>query len=184
LAGAFLAAAVVLSAFYLVKYDVDPYNARAEGGGSVNTRSKLYGETLRSVSGVNILLGYGTEKPRTSSGVSHALGRYIPRAGTHSTYLNYLFRTGLPGALMITALYVIAGLHTLAASRSLDGHAGLFGNAALAGIVAAGAHAVVQNLYVEPIYTLTICLVLGLAMAGGLRPGVSLLPWRRAGDSG
>ncbi len=178
---AFIIAAVVLSAFYLVKYNVDPYNARAEGGGSVNTRSKLYGETLRSVNGVNILLGYGTEKPRTKDGVSHALGRYIPRAGTHSTYLNYLFRAGLPGALMITALYVIAGLHALAVARRQGDQEGLFGNAALAGVVAAAAHAVVQNLYVEPIYTLTISLVLGLAMAGGLAPGVSILPWRRPG---
>ncbi|MBA2273196.1 MAG: O-antigen ligase family protein [Actinobacteria bacterium] len=181
IAAGFLIGAVVLSAFYLVKYNVDPYNARAEGGGSVNTRSQLYGDTIRSVNGLNLLLGYGTEKPRTSDGVSHALGRYIPRAGTHSTYLNYLFRTGVPGALMITALYVIAGLHALAAARSRSGSEGLFGNAALAGVVAAAAHAVVQNLYVEPIYTLTICLVLGVAMAGGLAPGVSIIPGRRAG---
>ncbi|MDQ3783916.1 MAG: O-antigen ligase family protein [Actinomycetota bacterium] len=177
--GAFVVGAVVLSAFYLVKYNVDPYNARAEGGGSVNTRSQLYGDTIRSVDGLNILLGYGTEKPRTSSGVSHALGRYIPRAGTHSTYLNYLFRAGVPGALMITAIYVIAGLHALAAARSQNGPDGLFGNAALAGVVAAAAHAVVQNLYVEPIYTLTICLVLGLAMAGRLASGVPVVPGRR-----
>ncbi|MDQ3766999.1 MAG: O-antigen ligase family protein, partial [Actinomycetota bacterium] len=114
MAGAFIIGAVVLSAFYLVKYNVDPYNARAEGGGSVNTRSQLYGDTIRSVNGLNLLLGYGTEKPRASDGVSHALGRYIPRAGTHSTYLNYLFRAGVPGLLMIAALYVIAGLHALA----------------------------------------------------------------------
>lgn len=178
MAAAFIVGAVVLSGFYLVKYNVDPYNARAEGGGSVNTRSQLYGDTIRSVNGLNILLGYGTEKPRTSDGVSHALGRYIPRAGTHSTYLNYLFRTGVPGALMITALYVIAGLHGLAAARSGGGPEGLLGNAALAGVVAAAAHAVVQNLYVEPIYTLTISLVLGLVMAGRLASGASLIPGR------
>jgi len=178
MAGGFIIGAVVLSAFYLVKYNVDPYNARAEGGGSVDTRSRLYGDTIRSVDGLNILLGYGTEKPRASGGISHALGRYIPRAGTHSTYLNYLFRAGVPGALMITALYLIAGLHALAAARSGRGFEGLLGNAALAGVVAATVHAVVQNLYVEPVYTLSICLVLGLAMAGRLAPGTSIVPGR------
>ena len=178
MAGGFIIGAVVLSAFYLVKYNVDPYNARAEGGGSVDTRSQLYGDTIRSVNGLNILLGYGTEKPRTSDGVSHALGRYIPRAGTHSTYLNYLFRAGVPGALMIAALYLIAGLHALAAARSQGGREGLIGNAALAGVVAAAAHAVVQNLYVEPVYTLSICLILGLAMAGRLASGTSIVPGR------
>lgn len=168
----FVIGALVLTAFYFLKYDVDPYNARAEGAGSVNTRSKLYGETIQSVDGLNILLGYGTEKPRTSSGVSHALGRYIPRAGTHSTYLNYLFRTGVPGALMIVAIYAIAVLVAFVGARSQSGPEGFFYNAALAGVVAAAAHGVVQSLYVEPIYTLTITLIFGLTMAGGLATGV------------
>ncbi|MDQ3766058.1 MAG: hypothetical protein M3346_01770, partial [Actinomycetota bacterium] len=64
------------------------------------------------------------------------------------------------------------------AARSGSGPEGLFGNAALAGVVAAAAHAVVQNLYVEPIFTLTICLVLGLAMTGRLASGASIVPGR------
>jgi hypothetical protein len=47
------------------------------------------------------------------------------------------------------------------------------------GVVIAAAHAVILSLYVEPIYTLMISLLLGLAMAGNLDLPVSVLPWRR-----
>ncbi|HEV3485791.1 MAG TPA: O-antigen ligase family protein, partial [Vicinamibacterales bacterium] len=112
-----LAAGAVLTITFLVKYDVDPINARAGGDASIATRSSVYEETIGAVDGVHLLLGYGTERPRTESGASHELGRYIPKAGTHSTYLNYLFRTGVPGALAIMAIYAAAALHARAAAR-------------------------------------------------------------------
>jgi ABC-type multidrug transport system fused ATPase/permease subunit len=161
---AFGAAAVFLTGFFLIKYDVDPLFARAKGEGSINTRQNLYRDTLESVNGINLVVGYGTEKPRTSSGVSHALGQYIPRSGTHSTYLNYFFRTGAPGALMIIALYGWAALHALLTSRRTTGSEATFFSVGAAAAVIAAAHGVVLSLYVEPIYTLTIALVLGLAL--------------------
>jgi hypothetical protein len=45
-------------------------------------------------------------------------------------------------------------------------------------LLAAAAHAVILSLYVEPIYTLTISLVIGLAMAGTTNLGASVIPWR------
>ncbi len=168
---AFVLAALFLTGFFLIKYNVDPLFARAKGEGSINTRQNLYQDTLESVNGINLLVGYGTERPRTSAGVSHALGQYIPRSGTHSTYLNYFFRTGAPGALMIIALYAWAGLHALFASRKGDGAEATFFSVAAAAVVIAAAHGVVLSFYVEPVYTLTISLVLGLALtapeAGG-----------------
>ena len=120
---AFLAAAVVLTAVFFAKYQVDPVTGRAGGGASVSTRDDLYRDTLKFFKGKSIVFGYGTEEPRTESGTvkEGEGGRYVPRAGTHSTYLNYLFRTGLPGALMILALYVIAWLQARAASKEKDG---------------------------------------------------------------
>jgi hypothetical protein len=44
--------------------------------------------------------------------------------------------------------------------------------------VTVAAHAVILSLYVEPIYTLAISLVLGLAMAGATGLSRSILPWR------
>lgn len=164
-AGAAAAAAVVLTGLFLVKYGVDPVTGRAGGGASVNTRSELYEETLDSLRGVHIVLGYGTERPRTESGTVKEGTRYVPRAGTHSTYLNYLFRTGLPGALAIMALYGIAVLHGAAASRC--GRDRLLGGLLAVSCVVAAAHAVILSLYVEPVYTLAISAVLGLAMAVG-----------------
>ncbi len=112
-------AALVLTGVFLIKYDVDPLTGRAGGGASVTTRDDLYRDTLDALKGKYILFGYGTEQPRTESGTVHEGEgqRYVPRAGTHSTYLNYLFRLGLPGALMIMALYLIAWLHGRGAAR-------------------------------------------------------------------
>jgi len=177
---AYLAAAFVLTGVFYAKYQVDPMTGRAGGGASVSTRDDLYRDTLKFFKGKSIIFGYGTEEPRTASGTvkEGEGGRYVPRAGTHSTYLNYLFRTGLPGALMMTALYVIAGLQARAASKEKDGDERTFATAAVTAIVIAAAHGVILSLYVEPIYTLTISLILGIATASGLGLRGSILPWR------
>lgn len=175
-----MAAALVLTGVFLVKYKVDPLTGRAGGGASVNTRDDLYRETLGSLKGIYAILGYGTEKPRTESGTVKEGTRYVPRAGTHSTYLNYLFRTGIPGALAILALYGAAGLHARAAARSKEGEESELSAAAAWAVVIAGAHGVILSLYVEPIYTLIVSLVLGAAMAAGVRLPVGVLPFRRA----
>lgn len=163
---AYLAAAAVLTGVFLVKYEVDPVTGRAGGGASVNTRSELYSETLDYLRGIHIVLGYGTERPRTTSGTTHEGTRYVPRAGTHSTYLNYLFRGGVPLALGIAALYGLAFWRAHSAGRAGEGTAMLDHTVAAAAVVVAAAHAVILSLYVEPVYTLTISLVLGLALAG------------------
>lgn len=175
-AGAVALAAVVLTVVFLVKYGVDPVTGRAGGGASVNTRSDLYQETVGSLRGVHLLLGYGTERPRTESGTVKEGTRYVPRAGTHSTYLNYLFRTGFPGALGILALYGLAILHASAGARC--GPDKVF--AALLGMscVIAAAHGVILSLYVEPVYTLSISVLLGLAVAAGQDLPCGLLPAR------
>lgn len=179
LLGAYVGAAAVLTSVFLVNYDVDPLHARAGGEGSIGTRQVLYQATVASVNGLHLALGYGTEKPRTESGVSHQAGRYIPRAGTHSTYLNYLFRTGVVGALAIIALYATAALHARTAAREREGAERWFKSLAATSVVIAAAHGVILSLYVEPIYTLSISLVLGLALAGTLGLRSSVLPWRR-----
>jgi len=176
--GALLAGAAVVTAVFLVKYDVDPINARAGGEASIATRGNVYEDTVGAVNGLHFLIGYGTERPRTESGVSHELGRYIPKAGTHSTYLNYLFRTGVPGVLAIIALYLIAALHARAAARTTTGDERILRTLVAAAVMAAGAHAVILSLYVEPIYTLVISLVIGLAMAGAGGLPTSVWPWR------
>ncbi len=176
----YLVAALVLTGVFLVKYKVDPLTGRAGGGASVNTRDDLYRDTFDIVkkNPQYALLGYGTEKPRTESGTNKEGTRYVPRAGTHSTYLNYLFRTGIPGALMILALYVVAGLHARAAARLREHDERMFATLATAAVVIAAAHAVILSLYVEPIYTLIISLVLGAAMAGPAALPGSLWPWK------
>lgn len=176
--GAFIAGAVVLTAVFLVKYDVDPVNARAGGDASIATRGSVYEDTIGAVNGFRLLVGYGTEKPRTESGVSHELGRYIPKAGTHSTYLNYLFRTGVPGALAIMLLYGLSIVHARAAAVVGRGDERLLRSLVTAALLAAAAHAVILSLYVEPIYTLTISLLIGLGIAGATDLGTSLIPWR------
>ena len=174
-----LAGAVVLTGIFLVKYEVDPLTGRAGGGASVNTRDDLYRETLGSLNGIYAILGYGTEKPRTETGTVKEGTRYVPRAGTHSTYLNYLFRTGIPGALAILALYGAAGLHARAAGRSKEGEERELSTAAAWAVVIAAAHAVILSLYVEPVYTLIVSLVLGVAMAAGTGLPATVLPFRR-----
>jgi O-antigen ligase len=164
---AFLVAAVVLTGVFFIKYRVDPVTGRAGGGESVATREDLYKDTLGILKGPMkyIVLGYGTEKPRTESGTVKEGARYVPRAGTHSTYLNYLFRTGVPGALGIMALYALAFLHVRARARITDGTERTLDSLLATAIVIAAAHAVILSLYVEPIYTLTISLLLGVALA-------------------
>lgn len=179
-----LAGALVLTGVFLFKYKVDPLTGRAGGGASVNTRDDLYRETLGSLNGIYAILGYGTEKPRTESGTVKEGTRYVPRAGTHSTYLNYLFRTGIPGALAILALYAAAALHARAAARSREGEERELSTAAAWAVVIAAAHGVILSLYVEPIYTLVVSLLLGAAMAAGMRLPVSVLPFRRARRAG
>jgi hypothetical protein len=177
---AFLVAAVVLTVVFLVKYDVDPVTGRAGGGASVSTRDDLYEDTLQILKGdpVYVALGYGTERPRTESGTVREGARYVPRAGTHSTYLNYLFRTGVPGALAIVGLYGVSWLHSRAAALLREGRERLFSTMAATGVVIAAAHAVILSLYVEPIYTLTISLLLGLAVAANLDLPSPVLPRR------
>jgi ABC-type multidrug transport system fused ATPase/permease subunit len=178
---AFMVAALVLTFLFLFKYGVDPVTGRAGGGASINTREDLYRDTLQILRGdpIYAALGYGTERPRTESGTTKEGTRYVPRAGSHSTYLNYLFRTGVPGALAILGLYGVAWLHSRSAARLKEGSEKLFATMAAAGVVIAAAHAVILSLYVEPIYTLTISLLLGLAMAGNLDLPVPVLPWRK-----
>lgn len=177
--GAVVAGAVLLTAVFLVKYDTDPMTARAGAKGSVTTREDLYRDTVSSVSGRHLITGYGTTKSRTSAGTNYArIGKYIPQAGTHSTYLNYLFRVGVPGAVGILALYLIAGLHARARARSSDGAERSFSTLAAAAVVIVGAHGLILSLYVEPIYTLTISLIIGIAIAGALNLSTSVWPWR------
>lgn len=179
----FVAGALVLTAVFLVKYKVDPLTGRAGGGASVVTREDLYKDTLGILKGPvkYILVGYGTERPRTESGTVKEGNRYVPRAGTHSTYLNYLFRTGLPGALLIMALYAIAFLHTRARAKEKGPEEPrTFSTLTAAGVVTAAAHGVILSLYVEPIYTLTISLLLGVAAANGTGSTSPLLPWVKA----
>ena len=164
---AYLVGALVLTGVFLAKYKVDPVTGRAGGGASVNTRDDLYRDTFALVkkNPIYAVLGYGTEKPRTESGTTKEGTRYVPPAGTHSTYLNYLFRTGLPGMLMILLLYVSVALHSSMAALFRRGDEQLFATMSSMAVVIAAAHAVILSLYVEPIYTLVISLLLGLAMA-------------------
>lgn len=177
----FLAGAVILSGTYLIKYGVDPVTGRAGGGASVNTRDDLYADTIGAMSGIHYVLGYGVTQSRSDTGTTRegTVGRkYVPRAGTHSTYLNYLFRTGGPGALLILALYGVSFLFARSGSRVLAGRERLVSLFLAAGVVTAGAHAVILSLYVEPIYMLVISLLLGLAVAGMTDLGSPLLPWK------
>lgn len=177
-AASFVAGAVLLTAIFLIKYDVEPLHARAEGAGSINTRQEVYVETLQSLGGVNLLIGFGTEQPRTAEGTSHVLGRYVPDAGTHSTYLNFLFRTGIPGGLMLIALYAVAWLKGRATSRAAAGEERDFSALTTVAVVMVAAHGVVLSLFVEPIYTLTVSLLLGLTLSGAPENG-ALSPRRR-----
>jgi len=180
--GAVVAAGIVLTGVFLIKYDVDPATGRAGGGASINTRGDLYQDTLSIFKGPKryVLLGYGTEKPRTESGTVKEGTRYVPRAGTHSTYLNYLFRTGVPGALLILALYAVAILQARAEAHSTAGERSVFASLLTASVLLAAAHAAILSLYVEPIYTMVISVLLGAALAGAPDLKRSLVPWRTA----
>ena len=173
----YVVAAVLLTGVYLIRYGVDPLNARALGTGSINTRATLYEDTVESITGTHILFGFGTERPRSEAG-SHFANRYFPRAGTHSTYLNFLFRLGVPGGIAIVGIYLIAGLHARAASRVRRGDERLFATLIAAAVASVGAHAVILNLFVEPIYTLSVSMVLALATVIAVDLGASVLPWR------
>ena len=167
---AFVATALLLTGFFFVRYGVDPLTGRAGGGASVSTRGSLYEETLDALKGIHLALGFGTERPRTESGgVTEGVagGRYVPRAGTHSTFLNYAFRTGLPGAIAIFAVYAIAWLHARAAAWQKRDRERLLATMLATSVVTFTAHAAILSLYVEPLYTLTISLLVGMAMASG-----------------
>ena len=174
-----LIAAVVLTGTFLVKYDADPLNARAGAEGSIGTRKTLAEDTFSKVTGVHILLGYGSEKPRDEEGNVPAGLKYIPEAGTHSTYLNYLFRTGVPGLLMLAAMYLLALLFARRNARTGEGEARTMSQMLAMAIVIIAAHGIVLSLYVEPVYTLTASVLLGLAIAGATDARGSLLPWSR-----
>ena len=178
--GACVAAALVITGVFVVKYGVDPLSARGEVEGSTNTREKVYADSVANItnSGKPLFIGYGTETARGAGGTSHVLGRYIPDAGTHSTYLNYLYRAGLPAALALIAVYAIAILHARAASRTVDPTERAFSTLVTAALVTVAAQGLVLSLFVEPIYTLGASLLVGLAMAAGTSLGRSVQPWR------
>lgn len=175
-------AAVVLTGTFLVKYDADPLNARAGAEGSIGTRRTLAEDTFAKITGLHILLGYGSEKPRDEEGNVPAGLKYIPEAGTHSTYLNYLFRTGVPGFLMLAALYVVAWLHARRGARRVRGEARSMSQMLAMAIVIVAAHGIVLSLYVEPVYTLTASVLLGLSIAGVGDVSGSLLPWKKSAE--
>lgn len=177
----FLAGAVILSGTYLIKYGVDPVTGRAGGGASVSTRDDLYGDTIGAMSGVHYIVGYGVTQSRSETGTTRegTVGKkYVPRSGTHSTYLNYLFRTGFPGALLILALYAASFLFARSGSRTIEGRERIVALFLAAGVVTAAAHAVILSLYVEPVYMLVISLLLGLAVAGMIDLRAPLIPWK------
>lgn len=174
--GAFLAGALVLTAVFVFKYDSNPITARAGGQSSVDTRASLYSDTVDAIGPRYLITGFGMTLSRSTEGGS--FGKYVPPAGTHSTYLNYLFRTGVPGMLGILALYGLAALHARAGARSWRGGRATLATLACAAVLIAAAHALILSLYVEPVYTLSISLLLGLAMAQGQLPR-SIVPWRK-----
>jgi O-Antigen ligase len=175
---AFVGMALIITAVFTIKYGIDPLHARAGGEGSISTRRSLYKQTAGALGGVHLIIGYGTEQPRTASGVSHIRGRYIPKAGTHSTYLNYMFRTGIPGMLALIALYLLAALHARAASRTRAGNFRFLGSLTAMAVVSFAAQGAILSLFVEPIYTLVISLVVGLAVAWTIDLHASVWPWR------
>jgi hypothetical protein len=180
--GAFVVIAALLTGLFYILYKSDPLTARATGESSILTRQELYADTVSSVNeGLHLLLGYGTEQPRTESGTTQVFGsygRYVPRAGSHSTYLNYLFRAGIVGAGLILAVYVTSGLHARRLARERTDKERMFATLATTAIVIVAAHAIILSLFVEPVYTLTISLVLGMAMAGTSGLSGSVIPWR------
>jgi hypothetical protein len=174
--GTIVAGALVFGGIFFIMYDSDPLTARAGGTGSIATRSDLYSDTLSSATDnpIQLAVGYGVERVRGGGG----LGKYVPPEGTHSTYLNYLFRTGIIGTLLLFAIYAVAGLRTRAAARVKQGDDRRWSTFTAMAVVTVAAHAVVLSLYVEPIYTLAVSLIVGLAMAGAADLSGSILPWQ------
>ena len=180
---AYLIAGLVLTGVFLAKYDVDPLNGRAGGGASVNTRDDLYKDTLSILKGnpAYIVFGYGTEQPRTEAGTVKEGTRYVPRAGTHSTYLNYLFRTGVVGGLLLLALYLLAFLYARHAARLTEGAEKILNSSLATSMIIVMAHGVILSLYVEPIYTLVVSLIVGMASASAGRLFPRVWPGLKAG---
>jgi hypothetical protein len=176
---AFVAAAIVLTGVFLVKFGEDPLHARAGAEGSTGTRQALYEATVGKVTGVHLLLGYGSEQPRDEEGKVPAGLNYVPEAGTHSTYLNYLFRTGVPGVLMLIGLYLVAFLHARRGSRRQRDNERTLSTLLAMTVVIFAAHGIVLSLYVEPVYTLTISILVGVAIAGVVNLEGSLWPWKK-----
>ena len=177
--GAFLAGAFVLSSVFILKYESNPLTARAGGESSVEVRAELYGDTVQSLEPRYFVTGFGMTLSRATDSTSYGeFGKYVPPAGTHSTYLNYLFRTGIPGFLGILALYGLAFFHSRTAARSFDGPRAILGTLLAAAVLIAATHALILSLYVEPVYSLVISLLIGLGMAHGKLPR-SIIPWRK-----
>jgi hypothetical protein len=76
------------------------------------------------------------------------------------------------------ALYLIAFLHARAAAREKTGDDALFATTAAAVVIVVAAHGLLLSLYVEPIYTLVVSCVVGLAMASAAGLRRSVWPWR------
>jgi hypothetical protein len=75
-------------------------------------------------------------------------------------------------------LYLVAGLHARAASRRGDADEKLLGSLTAMAVISFAAQGAILSLFVEPIYTLIVSLVLGLALVWTLDLNVSVLPWR------
>jgi uncharacterized membrane protein len=90
---------------------------------------------------------------------------------------------------LLVALYAVAWLFARRGSRLArvgDPLQRLFSSMAAMSIVIVAAHAVILSLYVEPVYALTVSILLGLAIAGVTdMPGPLLpfkipTPWKRS----
>ena len=79
---------------------------------------------------------------------------------------------------MLFGIYLVAGLRARAASRTSEGEERWWSTATSVAVVIVAVHALVLSLYVEPMYTLTVSLIVGLAMAGANKVTGSILPWR------
>ncbi|MGH2790423.1 MAG: hypothetical protein ACRDJ0_05500, partial [Actinomycetota bacterium] len=66
-----------------------------------------------------------------------------------------------------------------ATASSTEGRERLFGTLVAAAVLSVAAHAAILSLYVEPIYTLTVSLLLAIAMAGATELPASVWPWRQ-----
>jgi hypothetical protein len=87
------------------------------------------------------------------------------------------------GALRLGAILVLAAVPGRAAARAPGAREPTFATAVTAAAVIIAAHGMVLSLYVEPIYTLVVSLLLGLAMAAGIAARAPLVPWRTSSPS-